>query len=104
MVATRTAYANQEGCGNCLGHRKVTEVARAQKAPPAVPLNRDRILRAAVAVADRGGFDSLSMRNLAEELGTAPMSLYRHVANKDDLLGGMIDIVFSEIEFPSSGD
>jgi AcrR family transcriptional regulator len=70
----------------------------------AVPLSRDRILRAAVAVADRGGFDSLSMRNLAEELGTAPMSLYRHVANKEDLLDGMIDIVFAEVEFPSGGD
>jgi AcrR family transcriptional regulator len=74
-----------------------------EKAPRPIPLSRDRILRAAVAVADRGGFESLSMRNLAQELGTAPMSLYRHVANKDDLLDGMIDIVFSEIEVPSGG-
>ena len=76
-------------------------MVRARKA--AAPLSRDRILRAAVAVADSGGFDSLSMRSLASELGTAPMSLYRHVANKDDLFDGMIDIVFSEVEFPSQG-
>jgi AcrR family transcriptional regulator len=63
-------------------------------------LTRDRLLRAAVDIADRGGFESLSMRNLARELDTAPMSLYRHVANKEDLLDGMIDLVFGEVEFP----
>ena len=73
-------------------------MARVQKA---TALSKDRILLAAVAVADEDGFDSLSMRNLAQELGAAPMSLYRHVANKEDLLDGMIDIVFSEIDFPS---
>jgi AcrR family transcriptional regulator len=78
-------------------------MAQRTKAERVAPLSRDRILLAAVAVADQGGFDSLSMRNLAQELGAAPMSLYRHVANKDDLLDGMIDIVFSEIEFPVGG-
>jgi AcrR family transcriptional regulator len=67
-------------------------------------LNRDEILRAAVDVADKGGFDSLSMRNLAGEIGTAPMSLYRHVANKEDLLDGMIDLVFGEVGFMADGD
>jgi AcrR family transcriptional regulator len=66
------------------------------------PLNRERILRAAVALADQGGFESLSMRNLAKELGVEAMSLYNHVANKDDLLDGMIDLVFGEIELPST--
>ena len=66
-------------------------------------LNRDEIVRAAVDVADQDGFDSLSMRNLADELKTAPMSLYRHVRNKEDLLDGMIDIVFSEIRDPAIG-
>jgi len=66
-------------------------------------LNRDEIVRAAVDVADEDGFDSLTMRNLAEELNTAPMSLYRHVHNKEDLLDGMIDIVFSEIRDPAIG-
>jgi AcrR family transcriptional regulator len=58
------------------------------------------VIDAAVALADAGGFESLSMRNLAVDLGAAPMALYRHVANKDDLLDGMIDIVFGEIDFP----
>ena len=60
------------------------------------------MLRAAVALADEGGFESLTMRKLAKELGVEAMSLYNHVANKDDLLDGMIDIVFSEIEPPST--
>ena len=67
-------------------------------------LSRDEILRAAVGVADRAGLDSLSMRNLAVEMGTAPMSLYRHVANKEDLLDGMIDLVFGEVIFTADGD
>src|SRR3712207_1653112 len=66
------------------------------------PLSRERVLRAAVALADRGGFESVTMRKLAKELGVEAMSLYNHVAGKDDLLDGMIDIVFSEIEPPST--
>ena len=64
------------------------------------PLSRDRVLRAAVALADKKGAESLSMRNLAKELGVEAMSLYNHVANKDDLLDGMVDLVFSEIDIP----
>jgi AcrR family transcriptional regulator len=64
------------------------------------PLTRERVLRAALALADQGGFESLTMRNLAKELGVEAMSLYNHVANKDDLLDGMIDLVFGEIELP----
>jgi AcrR family transcriptional regulator len=56
---------------------------------------------AAVALADADGLDGLSMRRLAEELDAAPMALYRHVANKDDLLDGMIDVVFAELDFPT---
>src|SRR4051794_13671825 len=66
-------------------------------------LNRDRVLRAAVALADAGGIESLSMRKLGLELGVEAMSLYNHVANKGDLLDGMIDIVFGEIDLPTSG-
>ncbi|GAB3145012.1 TetR/AcrR family transcriptional regulator C-terminal domain-containing protein [Micromonospora sonneratiae] len=62
------------------------------------PLNRGRILHAAVALADEAGIESLSMRNLAQELGVVPMALYKHVANKDELLDGMIDVVVSEID------
>jgi AcrR family transcriptional regulator len=64
-------------------------------------LSRDRILNAAIALADAEGFESLSMRKLATALDTAPMSLYRHFANKESLLDAMIDIVFSEIRDPS---
>jgi len=59
------------------------------------------VLHAAVALADRSGLDALSMRKLGEAVGVEAMSLYHHVANKDDLLDGMIDVVFSEIDLPS---
>ncbi len=65
-------------------------------------LTRDRILRAAVALADRGGVESLSMRKLAQDLHVVPMALYRHVANKDELLDGMIDLVVDEIDPPEA--
>jgi AcrR family transcriptional regulator len=62
------------------------------------PLSRDRVLRTAVALADEHGVDAVSMRKLAHQLGVDPMSLYNHVANKEDLLGGMVDLVVDEIE------
>jgi len=67
-----------------------------------VPLSRDRLLRGAIVVADAGGLGSLTMRSLAQELGVKPMSLYHHVANKEEILDGIIDVVFSEIELPSA--
>ena len=67
------------------------------------PLSKERIVQAAVSLADAGGFGSLSMRTLAQELETAPMSLYRHFANKEDLLDSMIDVVFSEMYCPVVG-
>lgn len=66
------------------------------------PLSRDRVLAAAVILADRGGIDSLSMRKLADELDVVPMALYKHVANKEELLDGMVDMVVGEIEPPDS--
>lgn len=68
-----------------------------------VPLSRQRALSTAVALADADGLGSLTMRRLAQELGIEAMSLYHHVANKDDILDGMVDLVFSEIELPSEG-
>jgi len=65
------------------------------------PLNSARVLQAAVALADESGLEAFSMRRLAQELGVVPMALYKHVANKEELLDGMVDIVFSEIELPS---
>jgi AcrR family transcriptional regulator len=67
------------------------------------PLNRERVLLAAIELADRGGFESLTMRKLAKELGVEAMSLYNHVGSKTDLLDGMVDLVFAEIEPPPSG-
>jgi AcrR family transcriptional regulator len=66
------------------------------------PLTRERVLQAAVALADERGVEELTMRKLAKELGVEAMSLYNHVANKDDLLDGMVDIVFGEIEPPAA--
>jgi AcrR family transcriptional regulator len=65
------------------------------------PLSKERVLQAAVALAERDGIESLTMRKLAGELGAGAMSLYHYVPNKSELLDGMIDIVFSEIELPS---
>ena len=65
-----------------------------------VPLTRERVLRTAVALADQGGVEALSMRKLAQALEVVPMALYRHVANKDELLSGMVDVVIGEIDPP----
>jgi AcrR family transcriptional regulator len=67
-------------------------------------LSRPLVLQAAVALADQDGLDGFSMRRLAQELGVVPMALYKHVANKDELLDGMVEIVFGEIESPSIDD
>ena len=67
-------------------------------------LTRERVLRAAIAHADATGLQAVSMRTLAEVLGVAPMALYRHVANRDDLVDGMVDIVFGEIDLPAGQD
>ena len=71
------------------------------RAEPRLPWTRAQLLRAAIDLADKGGIESLSMRKLSQELGGAPMSLYNHVSNKEDLLDGMIDTIFSEIELPA---
>ena len=70
---------------------------------PRARLSKERVLRTAVALADRQGLESLSMRKLADELGSGAMSLYHYVPNKEQLLDGIVDIVFSEIEPPSTG-
>lgn len=62
------------------------------------------MLQAAVALADQTGLEAFSMRGLAQELGVVPMALYKHVANKDELLDGMVDIVFGEMDSPSDAD
>jgi AcrR family transcriptional regulator len=68
------------------------------------PLTRERVLGAALALADEGGHEALSMRNVGKQLGVEAMSLYNHVANKEDILDGLVDTVFSEIAVPSPGE
>jgi AcrR family transcriptional regulator len=67
------------------------------------PLTRERVLLAAVALADREGLDFLTMRRLGGELGVEAMALYKHVANKDEILGGIVEVVVSQIETPAPG-
>jgi AcrR family transcriptional regulator len=74
----------------------------APKSRKRAPLNRERVLHAAIALADQGGFELLTMRRLANALGIEAMSLYNHVTSKDDLLDGMVDLVFAEIQPPST--
>jgi AcrR family transcriptional regulator len=66
------------------------------------PLTRDRVLQAAICMADDGGIESLSMRKLGQALGVEAMSLYNHVANKDDILTGITDLVLTEFELPAA--
>ena len=77
-------------------------------APPAqpvsetrTPLTRERILRAAIDLADREGIDAVSMRGLGAELGVEAMSLYNHVPNKAALLDGMVETVINDIDLPT---
>ena len=67
------------------------------------PLNRERVLRAAVALAVESGLEALTMRRLGQELGVEAMSLYKHVANKDDILDGIVDLVVGDIDVPPTG-
>jgi AcrR family transcriptional regulator len=66
-------------------------------------LSTDKVVAIAVALADKGGIESVSMRALARKSRVVPMALYKHVANKEDLLDGMVDVVFGEVEFPFNG-
>jgi AcrR family transcriptional regulator len=68
------------------------------------PLSTDRVLRAALTLADAAGTEALTMRRLGQELGVEAMSLYKHVANKDAILDGIVDLVVGEIALPQPGD
>ena len=69
------------------------------------PLTRERVLRAAIDLADRGGIDALSMRKLGQELGVEAMALYRHVRDKDDLVAGVVDLIVAEVpRVPAADD
>ncbi len=79
----------------------MTQTSR--RAQGRVPLSRELVLETAVKLADRGGLESLSMRKLGQELGVEAMALYYHFANKDEVIDGIVDLVFSEIDLPASG-
>ncbi|MEV7647022.1 TetR/AcrR family transcriptional regulator C-terminal domain-containing protein [Arthrobacter sp. NPDC089319] len=68
-----------------------------------VPLSRERVLQSAMAIADDGGLAGLTIRSLARSLETKPMSLYHYVRNKDEILDGIVDAIFNEIELPAAG-
>ncbi|MEO3873731.1 GntR family transcriptional regulator [Nonomuraea sp. B12E4] len=114
-TATRVMAALREeglveakvGSGTLVSVRAVRPRATSPRARrpggPREALNRKDVLRAAVAIADVEGLDAVSMRRLAAELGVGPMSLYRHVANKDELVTQMADEVFGEPELPLPG-
>jgi AcrR family transcriptional regulator len=67
------------------------------------PLNQERVLEAAIKLADQGGIESMSMRKLGQELGVEAMAVYYHFASKDEVLDGIVDLVFSEIDLPVTG-
>jgi AcrR family transcriptional regulator len=79
----------------------VGDMAEPVAAVRRTPLNRDRVLSAGVALADEAGIEALSMRHLAQELSVVPMALYKHVANKEELLDGMVDVIVGEIDPPA---
>jgi AcrR family transcriptional regulator len=83
------------------GERMSTEIEAEPR--PRMPLTRERVLQTAVDLADQGGVEALSMRKLAQALDVVPMALYRHVANKDELLDGLVDVVVGEIDPPLDG-
>ncbi|HWR10442.1 MAG TPA: TetR/AcrR family transcriptional regulator C-terminal domain-containing protein [Rectinemataceae bacterium] len=71
------------------------------KSAQRLPLNRDQVLAAAAEIADERGIGAVTMREVASKLGVEAMSLYNHVANKDDILDGMVDLVIERVELPS---
>jgi AcrR family transcriptional regulator len=77
-------------------------IEKRSETAPRTPLTRERVLRAAIALADRDGIEALSMRKLGQELGVDAMAMYRHVRSKDDLLDGVIELIVGEFERPAA--
>lgn len=78
------------------------ELAIDSNSLPRIPLTRERVVDAAIRLADEAGIEALTMRKLARGLGVEAMSLYKHVANKGDLVDAMVDLIVGEIELPST--
>lgn len=88
----------------CQASRRRNETLVPPSTEKRTPLNRQRALRTAVGLADEEGIDAVSMRNLASRLGVVPMALYRHVVNKEDLVDGMVEAVYGEVDDSSGVD
>ena len=85
-------------------YEDATTVKHVTTDPPRRPrLSRERVLDAAVAIADERGLAALTIRSLADRLGSRPMALYHHVRSKEEILDGIVDVVFSEIDLPRIG-
>src|ERR1044072_9855126 len=78
--------------------------AGSKRARPRVPLTRELVLQTPLRLADRGGLESLTMRKLGQELGVEAMALYYHFADKDEVLDGIVDLVWAEIDLPAAGE
>ena len=79
-------------------------MATSAPATPRLPLTRQRILETALRIMDTEGLDALTMRHIGRELGVEAMSLYNHVADKEDILSGLVETVMAEYEFPPPSD
>lgn len=88
---------------HCKLPQTVPKKQKSEPPPLRKPLSRERILKAALALTDKDGIESLSMRNLAAALGVEAMSLYKHVANKDAVLDGLVELILREMEIPPAG-
>lgn len=80
------------------------ETRRGVRQPGSLPVNRDRILRAAMELADERGVGAVTMRAVASRLGVEAMALYNHVANKGEILDGMVDLVVEQFDLPRDVD
>ena len=80
----------------------MTDQDSSQGRPARERLTKERVMLGAMAVADAGGMSALTIRTLAQQLGVKPMSVYHHVASKSEIIDGIVDLVFSEIDLPSS--
>jgi AcrR family transcriptional regulator len=101
-TADTRGAANPTTASAASGDTDTPAATGATGATPRAPLNRDRVLRAALALADAGGVEALSMRKLGQALGVEAMSLYKHVADKEAILDGIADLVSEEMEVPSA--
>src|SRR5687767_5415599 len=81
----------------------MTTQATGRRSADRLPLTRERVLQTALALADQGGLEALTMRKLGQALSVEAMALYYHFANKEQVLDGIVDLVFGEIDLPASG-